>query len=506
MTNAKTDVKIEQYHPDLVLGLDVLIGDPEILKPKKNAKKKADCIYIPEGYVYRAEDFRKEQSTRGEACKELLSMFKEITMVTRGKPDMTFRLDNGVLVKLVKEVPEYMPEKMNRDSSRAQAISIACDLKNKGKHVAIMTGNDLMSIVANNNDIDVAQVNPDVYTGRRKIVLPTEIAGMWFSQNVLAGELIEGLDNTTPLTDNEYIEFGVEEVYKKPHNNDYDENEGDEIEEAHGRDIHRWLSLIGRYDAKSGSVVPIDIERRLREIKAPFVPRSPGQAMALDALLAPPEEASIVILSGIYGSGKTFLTTSAGILQTEQGFYDQVFVCPRDGALGKDIGFLPGGLDEKVHPKMKPIFDNIKNFSKLRGDYLKSESGKKYNDNGENNAMNKRELLKKRVDEIYRKNFECEALVYMHGRNITDSFIVYDEFQDMERYQAKALLTRIGDRSKCIVAGDPEQRTNPYLNATSNGLSYSASHLKGEPHTRIITYAKDEIERSPIVRSIANYL
>ena len=69
----------KEYHPDLVLGLDVLIGDPDILRPRKETKKKADCIYIPEGYIYRAEEFRKEQSSRGEACKELLSIFKEIS-------------------------------------------------------------------------------------------------------------------------------------------------------------------------------------------------------------------------------------------------------------------------------------------------------------------------------------------------------------------------------------------------------------------------------------------
>ncbi len=319
-------------------------------------------------------------------------------------------------------------------------------------------------------------------------------------QNFIPEDLTHGLiGEDEPLVDNEYIEFVVEDtISSKPKQTD-----SVSLDTDHDRNIQNWITLIGRYDATKGGVIPINIAERLHEIKAPFMPRNPGQAMALDALLAPPDEVSIVILSGIFGSGKTFLTTSTGIMLTEQDHYEQIFVCPRDGALGKEIGYLPGGIDAKIYPKMAPIFDNIKSFLKLRGDYLKTESSKKYNDTGKNNAINKRELLNRRVSDIYAKHFESEALIYMHGRNIPDSFIIYDEFQDMERYQAKALLTRIGENSKTVVTGDPEQRTNPYLNANSNGLSYGASHLKGEHHTRIITFTQEEIERSGIVRAIA---
>lgn len=203
----------KEYHPDLVLGLDVLIGDPDILRPRKETKKKADCIYIPEGYIYRAEEFRKEQSSRGEACKELLSIFKEISAVTRGNQNTAFELKNGTLVRVAQERSCTMPKRMDKDSSRAQAISVALNLRDDYHDVAIMTGNDLMSVVAYQNNIDVAHVNPDVYRGRRKLVLPLELSNLWYGKGFIPGDLVHGLiGGDEPLVDNEYIEFVTEEV------------------------------------------------------------------------------------------------------------------------------------------------------------------------------------------------------------------------------------------------------------------------------------------------------
>ena len=92
----------------------------------------------------------------------------------------------------------------------------------------------------------------------------------------------------------------------------------------------------------------------------------------------------------------------------------------------------------------------------------------------------------------------------MGGRSIEGSFMIYDEFQDMERSQAKTLLARIGDGSKIVILGDPNQTTNPHLNKTSNGLSYSASKLAGNSLAAVITFqGKQEIVRSPAAKAIA---
>lgn len=93
----------------------------------------------------------------------------------------------------------------------------------------------------------------------------------------------------------------------------------------------------------------------------------------------------------------------------------------------------------------------------------------------------------------------------MGGRSLSNTFIVLDEFQDTERHQAKALLSRIGEGSKIVVLGDPTQITNPHINRTSNGLSYSASRLAGKPEAAIITLNKGEIIRSSAARAIAKY-
>ena len=95
--------------------------------------------------------------------------------------------------------------------------------------------------------------------------------------------------------------------------------------------------------------------------------------------------------------------------------------------------------------------------------------------------------IKALVEQYRERYFEFEPIIYMGGRSISGSFMIYDEFQDMERGQAKALLSRVGNNSKIVILGDPNQTTNPHLNRTSNGLSYSASKLAGDPLTAVVS-------------------
>ncbi|MBQ6393780.1 PhoH family protein [Candidatus Saccharibacteria bacterium] len=473
-------MNIETYHPDLVLGLDVLIGDPSILAPKENMKKKAEHLYIPDGYIYRAQSFHHEQSSRGEACRELSSLFRIISQHTRNTEE-GFLLDNGTQVHFIMEKLNFFPKHMSQDSSRAQAIAVARELKTNHHNVAIMTGNDMMSTVAYRSNIDVAPLNPEVYTGRRVIYLPFSFSSFWNTKtkHIPEGALASILEDRPPLVDNEYIELRYLEDYEHKDSR---------------------FDMIGRFDAEQRAIVPLKLIDRLKEFHLAIYPKNAGQAMALDALLAPPDEASIVILSGVFGTGKTFLATAAGYEQTIADIYDQVFIVPRDGALGEKIGYLPGDKDAKVRPKIAPILDNLRSYLMLKPAGNCSE--KEHSDKN-CNKLSRYEIVKKRADAEFSRCFADDALIFMHGRTIPNSFILYDEFQDMERFQAKALLSRIGNNSKAIITGDPGQRTNPFINKQSNGLTYSATHLKGERHTRIITFTEEEITRSAIVRAIA---
>ena len=151
--------------------------------------------------------------------------------------------------------------------------------------------------------------------------------------------------------------------------------------------------------------------------------------------------------------------------------------------------------------KAKPIADNMREILRLTvpPEKLKDKGSMK-------NASACRDCRDRHVGEVLDSYFEYESIIYMGGRSISNSFIILDEFQDTERYQARALLSRIGNGSKIVVSGDPTQITNPHLNRTSNGLSYSASRLAGKPEAIIVTLNENEIVRSAAAQAIANYL
>lgn len=467
------------FHDFIVPGLDVLIGDPDILNPLPDSKKRAEIFYIPEGYVRRVIDFYHEQSGRGDACRELTRRFGTILAAIKDSDTDSYQLENGTLIVFV-PASEYKAV----SGSKEQAIATAIYLRDSGtianpSFVAIMTGSDQLAALALLKKIDVVHINPDVYTGRRKVYLPLNYSSLWYSNHKITQDEWAGFfPEEPPLQPNEFVEFAVDN---------------------HGQ-IDRSFQNIGRFDADKGALVPLKYFRFSGAKFKRIYPKTAGQAMLLEALLAPPEEIPLVVVSGLFGTGKTFLTVAAGFYGvTVENNYERLFICPRDGALGKEIGFVPGDSTEKTLVKARPIIDNLREVLKL------TELDSKNPPDSAASSSGKRSCFNKKVENYLASCFEFEPVINMGGRSLSDSFIVYDEFQDMERYQAKALLTRIGNGSKIVVSGDPTQVTNPHLNRTSNGLSYSASKLAGKPEAAIITLTQDEIVRSSAALAIARY-
>ncbi len=475
----------KEFHDFIVPGLDVLIGDPRILDPKADDKKRAEIFYIPENYIYRVIDFYNEQSGRGDACRELTRRFGYILDAMSKQNEENFVLENGTIIEFIKTDNFKFSMGLDGKSSKSHTIAAAKIVADKvdSRYLAIMTGSDQLSVLASLYRIDVAHINPDVYTGRRRVKLPYECSNLWFTnKRITPEEWKEFFPNQADLKPNEFIEF----IFDDFSGRNYD-----------------FSTIIGRFDINEGALVPLRYSSFKNPSFSKIRPRTASQAMLLEALLLPPNEVPIVIVSGVFGTGKTFLSTAAGYYGvTESGEYERVFICPRDGALGKEIGFVPGDPVEKTMVKAKPIADNMREILRLTVPHEKLKDQK-----GDfKNASACRDCLDRRVGEALESYFEYESIIYMGGRSISNSFIILDEFQDTERYQARALLSRIGNGSKIVVSGDPTQITNPHLNRTSNGLSYSASKLAGKPEAIIVTLHEDEIVRSSAAQAIAAYL
>jgi len=196
--------------------------------------------------------------------------------------------------------------------------------------------------------------------------------------------------------------------------------------------------------------------------------RNKEQAFAIDLLLDP--TVKIVTLVGRAGSGKTLMAIAAGLQQTiglrqDWNHYDRLIVSRPVQPLGKDIGFLPGTMEEKMLPWLMPIQDNLK-F--LMGDRSSLEM---YIDKGK---------------------IEVEALTYIRGRSNANAFIVIDEAQNLTKHEVKTIITRIGEGTKVVLTGDIEQIDNVYVNETSNGLAHAIEKFKEYPIAGHVTFRKGE--------------
>jgi PhoH-like ATPase len=207
--------------------------------------------------------------------------------------------------------------------------------------------------------------------------------------------------------------------------------------------------------------------------------RNAQQTMAFELLLR--EDIPLVTLTGKAGTGKTLLALAAGLLQTEDlGRYKKLLVARPIVPVGKDIGYLPGEKQEKLRPWMQPIFDNLEFLfnTKKPGELDAILAGM--------------------------GSIEVEALTYIRGRSIPDQFIIIDEAQNLTKHEVKTILTRVGERSKIVLMGDPEQIDHPYLDEYNNGLTYVVEKFKDQKaagHVRLI-----KGERSGLAQLAADIL
>jgi PhoH-like ATPase len=208
--------------------------------------------------------------------------------------------------------------------------------------------------------------------------------------------------------------------------------------------------------------------------------RNKEQAFAIDLLMDP--TVKIVSLVGRAGSGKTLCAIAAGLQQTiglrGANVYDRVIVSRPVQPLGKDIGFLPGTMEEKMLPWLMPIQDNLQFL--LGGD---KNALQMYMDKGK---------------------IEIEALTYIRGRSISNTFMIIDEAQNLTAHEIKTIITRVGEGTKIILTGDIEQIDNVYVNETTNGLAHAVEKFKLHPIAGHIMFKKGE--RSEVASLAAKVL
>ncbi|MDP2305326.1 MAG: PhoH family protein [Pseudomonadota bacterium] len=276
-------------------------------------------------------------------------------------------------------------------------------------------------------------------------------------------------------------------------------NRGWMAEEGEGICPHQFVILknaaqpsqtaMTRYDAKQKR---LQLVGRYKEGVWGIFARNREQLFALDLLLD--DNVPLVTLDGMAGTGKTLLAIACGLQRVaDDKRYRRLVVARPIFPLGKDIGFLPGTLEEKLNPWMKPIFDNL---DLLLGGEESREGGS--GGRGNKSAPPNYQAL------IDQKIIEVEPLTYIRGRSLPRQYLVIDEAQNLTPHEVKTVITRAGEGTKVILTGDRYQIDNPYVDATSNGLSYVVERFRLSPMAGHVTLRKGE--RSPLAETAASLL
>lgn len=211
-------------------------------------------------------------------------------------------------------------------------------------------------------------------------------------------------------------------------------------------------------------------------------PLNLGQKCFIDALLNP--DISIVTCYGQAGTGKTLVAMAAGLHGMFNRDYNGLTVSRPVVAMGEQLGYLPGSLEEKMRPWLQPIYDAL--------EFLMSS---------ENNQGPRRKRANKTEEEVNKKPYddliaqgviEVEALAYIRGRSIPQRYFILDEAQQLTPKEAKTVVTRMSEGSKLVMVGDPAQIDHPYVDSRSNGLVYTRQKMRGQKFASHVTLSRGE--------------
>jgi len=240
-------------------------------------------------------------------------------------------------------------------------------------------------------------------------------------------------------------------------------------------------TALGRFYAADGRIHP------LKRVEMPpwgVKPRNREQQFALELLLD--DTIQVVTLLGKAGTGKTLLAIAAGLQQVvDEERFNKLLVSRPVMPMGRDLGFLPGDVSEKLRPYMQPIYDNL--------DFIVAAN------------MEQRRRSSMTPGQLEEGGYmSVEPLTYIRGRSIPNQYIIVDEAQNLTPHEVKTILTRAGDGTKIVLTGDPFQIDNPYVDASTNGLSYLAEHFKHLEIAGHVTLVKGE--RSKMAELASNLL
>lgn len=432
----------------IVVDTNVILFDAMALN-----KFKAADIYIPFSVIEEIDRFKRDLGENGRNARH----FSRFVDVLRDQGSLAEGVAMETSKSFVYVISDFnftgLPTEMNLSVPDHRILATAFTLKsqNPKSEVELVTKDINLRIKADVFGIDARDYDPenthleDMYKGVKEIDLePSQIDSFYKDRGLeLSGEF--------KFFANQYL------IMRDKANPNH--------------------SAIGRFDEKLGRIVPLISPT---ESVWGIHPRNMEQSFAFDALLN--DEMLFVSLVGKAGTGKTLLALAAGLHKTlDDGRFQRLLVSRPIFPMGRDIGYLPGDVEQKLNPWMQPIFDNV--------EFLLGADKKA--------AGRAQELINQGMLNI-------EPLTYIRGRSIPNQYLIVDESQNLTPHEIKTIVTRAGQGTKVVLTGDCYQIDNPYIDASNSGLTYSVERFKGQRISAHVSLSKGE--RSELAELAANIL
>lgn len=436
-----------------VLDTNVLLHDSQsILSFQDNE------VIIPLVVIEEMDKFKKDGGETGRNARQVARLLDALRLqgvLTNGGVD----LENGGLLRVVLSGSadfEVLPAELRTPSVDNQILALALHENRRHDHPVVVVTKDInlrikahaVGLSAEDYETDKVSYD-DLYPGTLEIDVDGEMVNRFYREKKICPPVAELFPHQCITLRNL------------------------------ANDQH---SAIGRFDPDGDQIVPLhDIPR---DGFWGIFPRNREQKYALDLLTNP--RIDLVTLVGKAGTGKTLLAIAAGLhCVMEMEHYTRLLVSRPVFPMGRDLGFLPGDIEDKLAPWMQPIYDNV--------DLLLREGGA---------GIDRKKRGYQELKDL--GVLEVEPLTYIRGRSIPHQFIIVDEAQNLTPHEVKTIITRAGEGAKVVLTGDPEQIDNPYVDASSNGLTYVVERFKGSTISGHISLRKGE--RSPLAEAASNLL
>lgn len=423
-------------------------------------------VIVPICVIEELDTFKKSPDERGRNARNVSRALDKLR--EQGKLSEGVQLPTGGMLRIeLNHCTHAKLADMMQDKPDNRLLASALNMSEREperptivvtKDVNLRIKADACGIVAEDYESDHTPVE-ELYSGLCELEARDELVDELFARGSLALSSLEGSGRPPVLHPNQYV------ILKAADNS----------------------SALARFDGGQRSLVLL---RNSNRSVWGVTPRNKEQKFAIDLLLN--DGIRLVTLVGVAGTGKTLLAIAAGLEKAlEEGRYKRVLITRPVIPVGRDIGYLPGDLKEKLDPWMQPIYDNV-TFLTAGHTSSKIEGSKSFGTYETHQYLQDMGLL------------SIESLTHIRGRSIPSAFIIIDEAQNLTPHEAKTVLTRAGEGTRIVLTGDPNQIDHPYLDASSNGLSYIVDRFKGEGMAGHVTLRKGE--RSDLAEMAARLL